>query len=241
MVTLDRGMGLLQATATNIIGMVGRRPVPDDPVHGDRDGRPAHPLRLGVRRRARALRRPRLRGAGRRAARQRRPIRLPARGLPAVRARPADGVHLHLSADARRAAVDRRRRGRVRRLPRLLLDDDDAAAAQPDGGGGLRGRDGAALPRHHGRSAASRSSCSSSCSATVGWVIVAGLFSFSWQQAFDFPPEARRLDGGLLRAMGAAGLLAMYNYGGYNNVCNIGEEIRDRRSGRCRGRSCCRS
>ena len=61
---------------------------------------------------------------------------------------------------------------------------------------------------------------------TVGWVIVAGLFSFSWTQAFDFPPEARRLDAGLLRAMGAAGLLAMYNYGGYNNVCNIGEELR---------------
>ena len=62
--------------------------------------------------------------------------------------------------------------------------------------------------------------------ATVGWVIVAGVFSFSWAQAFDFPPEARRLDAGLVRAMGAAGLLAMYNYGGYSNVCNIGEELR---------------
>jgi amino acid transporter len=62
--------------------------------------------------------------------------------------------------------------------------------------------------------------------ATVGWVIVAGLFSFSWAQAFDFPPEARQLDARLLRAMAAAGLLAMYNYGGYNNICNIGEEIR---------------
>jgi amino acid transporter len=61
--------------------------------------------------------------------------------------------------------------------------------------------------------------------ATVGWVIVAGFFSFSWAQAFDFPPEARRLDAGLLRAMAAAGLLAMYNYGGYSNVCNIGEEL----------------
>ena len=61
---------------------------------------------------------------------------------------------------------------------------------------------------------------------TVGWVIVAGLFSFSWAQAFDFPPEARRLDANLLRAIGAAGLLAMYNYGGYSNICNIGEEIR---------------
>ena len=62
--------------------------------------------------------------------------------------------------------------------------------------------------------------------ATVGWVIAAGLFSFSWAQAFDFPPEARRIDAGLLRAIGAAGLIAMYNYGGYSNVCNIGEELR---------------
>jgi amino acid transporter len=61
---------------------------------------------------------------------------------------------------------------------------------------------------------------------TIGWVIVAGLFSFSWAQAFDFPPAARHVDASLFRAMGAAGLLAMYNYGGYNNVCNIGEELR---------------
>jgi amino acid transporter len=62
--------------------------------------------------------------------------------------------------------------------------------------------------------------------ATVGWVITAGLFSFSWAQAFDFPPQARRLDADLVRAMAAGGLLAMYNYGGYSNICNIGEEIR---------------
>jgi amino acid transporter len=62
--------------------------------------------------------------------------------------------------------------------------------------------------------------------ATVGWVIVAGLFSFSLAQAFDFPPEARRVDAHLMRAMAAAGLLAMYNYGGYSNVCNIGEELK---------------
>ena len=53
---------------------------------------------------------------------------------------------------------------------------------------------------------------------TVGWVIVAGLFSFSWTQAFDFPPAAYHMDASLLKAMGAAGLLAMYNYGGYSNV-----------------------
>jgi amino acid transporter len=62
---------------------------------------------------------------------------------------------------------------------------------------------------------------------TVGWVIVAGMFNASWSQAFDFPPAARRLDGSHVRAIGAAGLLAMYNYGGYSNICNIGEEIRE--------------
>jgi amino acid transporter len=61
---------------------------------------------------------------------------------------------------------------------------------------------------------------------TIAWVIAAGLGSFSWQRAFDVPPAARRFDAGLLRAMGAAGLLAMYDYGGYNNVCYIAEEIR---------------
>jgi amino acid transporter len=62
---------------------------------------------------------------------------------------------------------------------------------------------------------------------TVGWVIVSGLLRFSLSQAFTFPPEAYRLDGELLGKVGAVSLLAMYNYGGYNNVCNIGEEIRD--------------
>jgi amino acid transporter len=62
--------------------------------------------------------------------------------------------------------------------------------------------------------------------ATVGWVIVAGLFNFSLAQAFAFPPEAKQLDAALVRATAATGLLAMYNYGGYNNICNIGEEIR---------------
>jgi amino acid transporter len=61
---------------------------------------------------------------------------------------------------------------------------------------------------------------------TIAWVIVAGLLALSWQRAFDFPAAATRLDAGLFRAMGAGGLLAMYNYGGYNNVCFIGEEIR---------------
>jgi amino acid transporter len=64
---------------------------------------------------------------------------------------------------------------------------------------------------------------------TAGWVVVAGLWRFSPAQAFDFPASAFRLDADLLRRVGAVSLLAMYNYGGYNNVCNIAEEIRDPR------------
>jgi amino acid transporter len=62
---------------------------------------------------------------------------------------------------------------------------------------------------------------------TVGWVIVAGLFRFSLAQAFAFPPQAFTVDRDLLSRLGAASILAMYNYGGYNQVCNIGEEIKD--------------
>jgi amino acid transporter len=63
--------------------------------------------------------------------------------------------------------------------------------------------------------------------ATVGWVIAAGLWQFSPSQAFAFPPEAYVADRALIGRIGAVALLAMYNYGGYNNVCNIAEEVRD--------------
>ena len=63
--------------------------------------------------------------------------------------------------------------------------------------------------------------------ATVGWVIVAGLFTFSPSMAFDFPDHALTFDRDLLAAVGAASILAMYSYGGYNQVCNIGEEVKD--------------
>ncbi|MEP7200077.1 MAG: APC family permease, partial [Chloroflexota bacterium] len=64
---------------------------------------------------------------------------------------------------------------------------------------------------------------------TVGWVVAVGLWRFSAAQAFTFPTSAFTLDADLLRRIGAVSLLAMYNYGGYSNVCNIAEEIRDAR------------
>jgi amino acid transporter len=62
---------------------------------------------------------------------------------------------------------------------------------------------------------------------TVGWVVVVGLWTFRWAQAFDFPPAAYRFDADFWQRLGAVSLLAMYNYGGYNNVCNLGEEVRE--------------
>jgi APA family basic amino acid/polyamine antiporter len=62
---------------------------------------------------------------------------------------------------------------------------------------------------------------------TMGWVLVAGFMAFSPAQAFDFPPRAYALDSDMVVRLGAASVLAMYNYGGYNQVCFIGEEIRD--------------
>jgi amino acid transporter len=62
--------------------------------------------------------------------------------------------------------------------------------------------------------------------ATVGWVIGAGLLGSSMKLAFTFPPEAYRFDRDLLVKVGATSVLAMYSYGGYNQVCSIGEEIK---------------
>src|SRR5205085_5089789 len=46
-------------------------------------------------------------------------------------------------------------------------------------------------------------------------------------QAFSFPPAAFVLDRRLIGTLGATSLLAMYTYGGYNQVCFIGGEIKD--------------
>ena len=40
-------------------------------------------------------------------------------------------------------------------------------------------------------------------------------------------PRRSRSIGSLLMSVGAASVLAMYSYGGYNQVCNIGDEIKD--------------
>jgi len=62
---------------------------------------------------------------------------------------------------------------------------------------------------------------------TVGWVIVAGLFKFSLSQAFNWPATAYVYNADFFAKLGATAILAMYSYGGYNQVCNIAEEIKN--------------
>ncbi|MCU1286956.1 MAG: amino acid/polyamine/organocation transporter, superfamily [Acidobacteriales bacterium] len=61
--------------------------------------------------------------------------------------------------------------------------------------------------------------------ATIAWVIFAGVTHFNAARAFDFPPNAFQLDHGFFIGLGAALLVANYDYWGYYNVCFLGEEV----------------
>jgi amino acid transporter len=62
---------------------------------------------------------------------------------------------------------------------------------------------------------------------TIAWVIFTGLTHFSAARAFDFPPHAFHLDKGFLLGLGSALLVAAYDYWGYYNVCFLGDEVKD--------------
>lgn len=69
----------------------------------------------------------------------------------------------------------------------------------------------------------------------VLWVVViftalavtaAGLLNFQFRRVFDFPPHAFVLSKDFFVGLGGATLLAMYDYGGYNNACFFAGEVR---------------
>lgn len=62
--------------------------------------------------------------------------------------------------------------------------------------------------------------------ATVLWVIVAGVTHFSAARAFSFPAGAFKPSYAFFAGLGSAMLLAFYDYWGYYNVCFLGAEIR---------------
>jgi amino acid transporter len=65
--------------------------------------------------------------------------------------------------------------------------------------------------------------------ATCGWIIFTGAVHFHPAMAFDMPPHVFQLSPSFWLGLGSAVLIATYDYGGYNNVCLIGGEIKDAR------------
>lgn len=62
---------------------------------------------------------------------------------------------------------------------------------------------------------------------TVLWVIVSGVTHFSAARAFAFPPHAFLLDSRFFSGLGAAILVATYDYWGYYSVNFFGSEVKD--------------
>ena len=61
--------------------------------------------------------------------------------------------------------------------------------------------------------------------ASTLWIIFTGFTHFHSALAFDFPPHAFLINRGFFLGLGAATLIATYDYGGYYNVCLIGDEV----------------
>src|SRR6185436_9726553 len=55
---------------------------------------------------------------------------------------------------------------------------------------------------------------------------ISGLLYFNPRTAFDFPPGAFTPSRTFFFGLGGATLIAMYDYGGYNNVCYFAGEVR---------------
>jgi fructoselysine transporter len=62
---------------------------------------------------------------------------------------------------------------------------------------------------------------------TLLWLIWGGIRHFDAKIAFDFPPGAFSFSWVWFAGLGAAMVNTIYSYWGYYNVCNLGGEIRD--------------
>ena len=63
--------------------------------------------------------------------------------------------------------------------------------------------------------------------ATAGWILFGGLSHFQMNRIGDFPPGAFHLSTQFFAGLGGATLIAMYDYGGYFNVCLFGGEVKN--------------
>jgi fructoselysine transporter len=62
---------------------------------------------------------------------------------------------------------------------------------------------------------------------TLVWLIWGGASHFNAKMAFDFPPGAFSLSSLWFAGLGAAMVKTVYSYWGYYNICHLGGEIRD--------------
>jgi fructoselysine transporter len=62
---------------------------------------------------------------------------------------------------------------------------------------------------------------------TMLWLIWGGMRHFDPKLAFDFPPGAFHLSSLWFAGLGAAMVNTVYSYWGYYNICHLGSEIRD--------------
>jgi basic amino acid/polyamine antiporter, APA family len=62
--------------------------------------------------------------------------------------------------------------------------------------------------------------------ATTGWVIVTGLAKMNSHLAFSFPPGAFHLSWAFLIGLGNGTVIVIYNYLGYYQVCYLGDEVK---------------
>ena len=62
---------------------------------------------------------------------------------------------------------------------------------------------------------------------TLLWLIWGGATHFNAKMAFDFPPGAFSLSWVWFAGLGAAMVNTIYSYWGYYNICHLGGEIRD--------------
>lgn len=61
---------------------------------------------------------------------------------------------------------------------------------------------------------------------TVAWVLVAGVANFNLNRVLDIPENSFSLSSLFFVGLGKATLQAIYDYGGYNNVCFIAGEVK---------------
>lgn len=62
---------------------------------------------------------------------------------------------------------------------------------------------------------------------TVLWITISGILHFNPTRAFQFPPHAFNWSPEFFFGLGGATLIAMYDYGGYNNVSFFAGEVKD--------------